>query len=141
MARALPIICAALAMTLLTACEAERDTPLDELFPPQAGQYLRAQGPSPDPATGVDQAVYQGPEGIILLRIKRVGKDQVAHALSQLPPAATDIRADPALGQRQGTFFTFGGQFHAAWGNRDWVFVLSAPSDAARIVFLAGYGY
>ncbi len=125
----------------LAGCEAEQQIPLDQLFPLQVGQYLRTQGPLPDPATGIDQAIYQGPEGTILLRVKHVGKDQVAHALSQLPPAATDVRVDPALGQRQGTFFTFGGQYHAAWGNGDWVFILSAPTESARVVFLAGFGF
>jgi len=125
----------------LAGCQVERAAPLNDLFPAQVGQYVRTQGPSPDPATAVDQAAYEGPDGVIMLRVKRVGKDQVPHALSQLPPAATDIRSDPTLGERQGKFFTFGGQYHAAWGNGDWVFILSAPTEAARVAFIAGYGF
>lgn len=124
----------------LVGC-ATAGVPLDDLFPPQVGEFLRTGGPSPDPATSVDWAIYQGPEGAVTLRIKRVGRSQIEHALSELPPMATGVGYDPALGQREGVFFTFASEYHAAWGNGDWVFILSASTEAARAAFLASYGF
>jgi hypothetical protein len=133
---------ALLAAILLTACDNKEPTiPMDDLFPAQAGEFLRTSGPGPDPVTGVDQAVYEGASGIVILRIKQVGADNVDHALSELPPTATDIGYDAALGQRSGVFFLFNEEYHAAWGNGDWVFVLSASTETARISFLSTYGY
>ena len=126
---------------LLTACVVDDDTSTAQLFPPQVGDFLRTSGPDPDPTTGVDQAMYGANDGSILLRIRRVGADQIEHALSELPTNASDVGYDPALGQRDGVFFTFGEEYHAAWGNGDWVFVLSAPSTADRTIFLNAYGY
>lgn len=124
----------------VTGCVVE-EAPVEELFPAQVGELLRTQGPAPDPATEVDQATYQAPSGMLLLRIKRVGAEQIETALSELPPTATNIGYDPILGQRNGVFFTFAEEFHAAWGNGDWVFVLSATAEAARAAFLSAYGY
>lgn len=124
----------------LAGCEAD-EAPMDELFPGQVADYLRTSGPAYDPETGVDQAVYTGPQGTALLRIRRVGADQIDAALSELPPTATAIGYDPALGERDGVFFTFADEYHAAWGNGDWVFVLSAPTEASRLAFLSGYGF
>lgn len=130
-----------LALTLLVGC-AETELPSNDLFPPSVGDYLRTDGPSPDTANpDIQVAVYQGPAGSVLLRIKQVGRDQVEHALSVLPPLATEVGYDPALGQRDGVFFSFGNEYHAAWGNGDWVFVLSASSAEARASFLVFYGY
>jgi hypothetical protein len=130
-----------LATLLLSGCVVEDDVPTDSLFPPQVGAFLRTSGPGPDPETGVDKATYGGTGGEIRLSIKRVGADQIQHALGELPSTATSVGYDPALGQRSGVFFTFGDEYHAAWGNGDWVFVLSAPSEADRLTFLNAYGY
>ncbi len=131
-----------LALAFWLAGCVQSELPLSDLFPPAVGDYLRTDGPSPDTANpDVQVAVYQGPAGSILLRLKQVGRDQIEHALSELPPLATDVGYDTALGQRDGVFFTFGNEYHAAWGNGDWVFVLSASSAEARAGFLASYGY
>lgn len=130
----------ALLAALLSGCLSagvDRET----LLPPKVGSYMRTSGPVVEAETGVDVATYQGPEGAVTLRVKEVGAEQVATALTGLPPLATDVSPDPGLGQRQGVFFTFADEFHAAWGNGDWVFVLSASTDAARRAFLGVYGY
>lgn len=132
----------ALILTLIFSGCVTTEVPLDELFPPNVGSYLRVYGPAPDQETGVDMATYQGTDGeMITLRIKWVGVQQVPYALGELPSTATEVGYDLALGQREGTFFTFASEYHAAWGNGDWVFVLSATSQAARVDFLASYGY
>jgi hypothetical protein len=136
--RVLPL--ALITAGLLAGCVVP-DVPVEELFPPSVGDFLRISGPTPAPDTGVDEAIYQGPTGTVVLRVRWVGRDQVEHALSQLPPSATDVGYDSALGPRSGTFFTFGNEYHAAWGNGDWVFVLSASSEAVRAAFLAFYGF
>lgn len=125
----------------VSGCAVEDAEPLDELFPGQVGDFLRTSGPGLDPETGVDQAIYEGPAGSVLLRVRRVGAEQVPAALSELPPTAANVGYDSALGQRDGVFFTFANEYHAAWGNGDWVFVLSGSSEAARITFLSLYGY
>lgn len=125
----------------LSACAVEDAEPLTELLPGQVGDFLRTSGPGVDPDTGVDQAVYDGPAGSVLLRVRRVGADQIPAALGELPPTAANVGYDAALGQREGVFFTFADEYHAAWGNGDWVFVLSANSEVARITFLSVYGY
>jgi hypothetical protein len=125
---------------LLAGCS-DQQAPLDDLFPPHVGDYLRIDGPNRDTARGLDQATYQGPDGSVLLRVKFVGKDQVQRALDSLPLSATNVGFDPALGQRKGQFFTYDNQFHASWGNGDWVFIISAPTESARVAFLAGYGF
>ena len=130
-----------LSLLLLAGCVSDDSAPLNDLFPPQVGDFLRTSGPAPDPVTGVDQATYQGGAGSATLRIRRVGAAQIDHALSELPPTATDVGYDAALGQREGVFFTFGEEFHAAWGNGDWVFILSAGSPSSRVAFLNTYGY
>jgi hypothetical protein len=125
----------------LASC-VQTELPLSDLFPPSVGEYLRTDGPSQDTANpDVQVALYQGPAGSVLLRLKQVGQAQIQHALSELPPLATEVGYDAALGQRDGVFFTFGNEYHAAWGNGDWVFVLSASSAEARAGFLASYGY
>ena len=125
---------------LLVGCAPVEEVPA-ELFPAQVGQFLRISGPNVEEGTEVDIAVYQGPDGTTTLRINWVGEENVAQALSELPPTATDIAIDPALGQRQGVFFNYAGEYHAAWGNGDWVFVISSTSEASRSGFLAGYGF
>lgn len=125
---------------LLAGCVVA-DIPPGDLFPPEVGDYLRTSGPAPDPATGVDQAIYQGPGGIVRLSVNRVGADQVDYALSELPPMAINVGYDEALGPRDGVFFTFAQEYHAAWGNGDWVFIISATSEGARGTFLAFYGF
>jgi hypothetical protein len=130
-----------IAMILLVGCGAEQNAPNEDLFPPQVGEFLRTSGPGPDPVSGVDQSIYEGASGIVILRIKQVGEEKVQAALAELPPTATSIGYDPALGQRNGQFFLFNQEFHAAWGNGDWVFVLSSSTEAARLVFLSAYGY
>jgi len=113
----------------------------DDLFPYQVGDYLRTGGPAVEAASGADVATYRGPDGSVTLRIRLVGADRVAEALNGLPLGATEVGYDASLGVRQGTFFVYGGEYHAAWGNEDWVFVLSATSDLSRRAFLAGYGF
>ena len=126
---------------MLAGCTIDERPSLDQMLPPQVGQYVRITGPALDLDTGIDYAEYQGPEGSVTIRIKLVGKDQVAHALSQLPPNVTDARVDPALGARAGSFFTFAGEYHAVWGSGDWVFILSTPVDSARAAFISNYGF
>jgi hypothetical protein len=125
---------------MLSGCVVE-EAPVDDLFPPQVGEFLRTSGPAADPATEVDQATYVATSGAVILYVKRVGAENVEAALSELPPMATNIGYDSALGQRNGVFFTFAEEYHAAWGNGDWVFVLSAPSEQVRAAFLSGYSY
>jgi hypothetical protein len=132
---------ALLAAILLAACTPEPTVPADDLFPAKVGEFLRTSGPGPDPVTGVDQAVYEGGSGIVILRIKQVGADNVEQALSELPPTATKVGYDSALGQRSGVFFLFSEEYHAAWGNGDWVFVISASTETSRVSFLSSYGY
>lgn len=128
-------------MLMLSGCGAEQNAPVEELFPPEVGEFLRTSGPGPDPVSGVDQSIYEGPSGIVILRIKQVGEDNIQTALAELPATATNIGYDAALGQRNGQFFLYNQEFHAAWGNGDWVFVLSSSTEAARLVFLSAYGY
>lgn len=117
------------------------DVPLEQLFPSGVSIFLRTSGPILDPDTSVEMATYQTADSYILLRIRQVGRENVEHALSVLPPNAAILGASPALGQRNGTLFNFANEYHAAWGNGDWVFILSASSDAARTNFLAAYGF
>jgi hypothetical protein len=130
---------AGLAALLLAACVPRFS--IEDLFAGQVGSYLRMSGPAIEAETGVHVGVYAGPEGSVTLRVRQVGEDRVRDALAVLPPLAADVVSDPALGVREGTFFTYGGEYHAAWGNGDWVFVLSASTDAARRAFLAAYGF
>ncbi len=85
----------------------------EELLPPEVSGYVRTSGPFVEAETGVDVATYQGPEGAVTLRVKKVGAEQVATALTGLPPLATDVSPDPGLGQRQGVFFTFANELPA----------------------------
>src|SRR5574341_83775 len=124
----------------MSGCVEER-LPLEQLFPASVGAYLRTEGPGYDAETGANFAYYEGPEGRVFLRTRQVGAGQVEHALGQLPLGAANVAADPALGVRDGTFFEFGGEYHAAGGNGDWVFVISASSPQARAAFLALYGF
>ena len=137
---ALLVVCGFTLAILHAGCVQE-DVPLEQLFPPNVSDLLRTSGPMFDPATSVQVATYQTADSYVLLRVRQVGRENVEHALSVLPPSATIIGPDPALGQRNGTFFNFGNEYHAAWGNGDWVFILSASSEAARINFLAAYGF
>ncbi len=133
--------CLVLTVALLIGCVVDESTPAD-LFPGQVGEFLRTGGPSPRvDVQDVDQATYQGPSGAVTLNVRRVGAENVSPALEGLPLTATAVGYDEALGQRQGVFFTFGDEYHAAWGNGDWVFVLSASTPAARAAFLGSYGY
>ncbi len=138
--RALIILCGLILVAALPGCVQE-DVPLEQLFPPNVGDFLRTSGPILDPNASVQMATYQTADNYILLRIRQVGRENVEHALSVLPPNATVIGPDPALGQRDGTLFNFSNEYHAAWGNGDWVFILSASSEAARMSFLAAYGF
>jgi hypothetical protein len=135
-------VAALLGMMWLGAACASGAVPLDTIFPGQVGDYLRTNGPYPH-ATIPDMttAIYTGPAGEVRLNAKDVGQDQVAQALDEVPFAATHVGYDEALGLRDGVFFTYGSEYHAAWGNGDWVLVLSATSEAARIAFLASYGF
>jgi hypothetical protein len=126
---------------MMAGCGAEQNAPIEELFPPEVGEFLRTSGPGLDPVTAVDQAIYEGASGVVILRIKQVGEENVQAALAEFPPTATNVGYDAALGQRNGQFFLFNEEFHAAWGNGDWVFVLSSNTEAARLVFLSAYGY
>jgi hypothetical protein len=125
---------------LLSGCVVA-DASSADLFPANAGDYLRISGPAPDPDHGGDEALYQGPDGMVRVYARWVGEDQVETALSELPPLATDVGPSDALGPREGVFFTFGDEYHAAWGNGDWLFVISATTETARISFLAYYGF
>lgn len=136
----LSILCGWIFAASLAGCVQE-DVPLEQLFPPNVSDYLRTSGPLLDPNANVQMATYQTADNYILLRIRQVGRENVEHALSVLPPNATILGPDPSLGQRDGTLFNFGNEYHAAWGNGDWVFILSASSEAARMSFLAAYGF
>src|SRR5690242_7162390 len=80
-----------IAMMLLAGCGAEPTAPIEELFPPQVGEFLRTSGPGPDPVSGVDQSIYEGASGIVILRIKQVGEENIQTALSELPMNATNV--------------------------------------------------
>ncbi|HQA66847.1 MAG TPA: hypothetical protein PK801_00875 [Aggregatilineales bacterium] len=134
------ILLAACLPVLVTGC-AVPELDLNVLFPAEVGSFTRTAGPGIDEETGVDVAVYEAAEGTVTLRVRQVATEQVERALATLPPSATDVGPDPGLGQRDGVFFTFASQFHAAWANGDWVFVLSADTDLARRAFLASYSY
>jgi hypothetical protein len=130
-----------LACALVLAGCASQQIPLDDLFPARVGDYLRVDGPNHDSERELDQGTYEGPDGLVMLRVKYVGKDQIDRSLAGVPLAATNVGYDPALGQRKGTFFNYDNQYHAAWGNGEWVFIVSAPTETARVTFLAGYGF
>jgi hypothetical protein len=135
-------IIALLGVVWLGAACASGAAPLDAIFPGQVGDYLRTSGPYPHAGLeGVTTATYTGPAGEVRLNVKNVGQAQVAQALSEVPVAATDVEYNEALGLRDGVFFTYASEYHAAWGNGDWVLVLSATTEAARIAFLASYGF
>lgn len=130
-----------IALGLLAAC-GPPPVDLAEIMPPEVGDFERTSGPALEADTELTFATYEAPElGAVVLRASQVGEEQVDAALAELPPQAEEVGEDEALGEREGVFFTFGGEFHAAWGNRDWVFILSADSDAARRAFLAWYGF
>ena len=86
-------------------------------------------------------STYQGPAGETTLQIRLIGEENIEYALSELPQTATEVGYDDALGPRNGLFFNFADEFHAAWGNGDWIFILSASSADARRAFLASYGF
>lgn len=127
-------------LAILTGC-VEMDVPLEQLFPPNVGEFLRTSGPVFEPGNNLQVATYQTASDYIVLRLRQVGRENVEYALSVLPQDATIIGYDPSLGQREGTLFNCGSEYHAAWGNGDWVFILSASSEAARVSFLAAYGF
>jgi hypothetical protein len=129
-----------LVLLLASACQ-EAAPDLEALFPAQVGGYLRISGPAPDPETGVDEATYQGPQGAMVLRVTRIGREAIGDALAGLPPGASEIGHDPALGMRSGVTFTYAGSAHAAWGNGDWLFVVDAPDRETLATFLAAYGF
>lgn len=129
-------------LTLLSACAPSAEVPLDDLYPAEIGLFLRTDGPYQDTQVeGMDVAIYQGPDGVVVLKAGKIGEPNVPSAVSVMPGTATNISDDPALGPRAGAFFEFAGEYHAAWGNGDWVFVLSATSAQARSAFLGGYGF
>lgn len=133
---------ALLGIVLMIAGCASGNVSLNAIFPGQVGDYLRTSGPYPHAEIeGVTTATYEGPAGEVRLNVKNVGQGQVGQALSEVPVAASDVGYNEALGQRDGVFFTYASEYHAAWGNGDWVLVLSATSEAARIAFLASYGF
>lgn len=136
----LSILCGLIFAAAFAGCVQE-DVPLEQLFPPTVSDFLRTSGPLLEANANVQMATYQTADNYIFLRVRQVGRENVEHALSVLPPNATIIGPDPALGQRGGTLFNFGNEYHAAWGNGDWVFILSASSEAARTNFLAAYGF
>lgn len=138
--RAKTFVILALILTFAAGCWGG-DPDLEERFPAQVGPYLRTSGPAPDLESGVDTATYQGPDGVIVLRVTRVGRGAIGPALAELPPGATSIGHSPALGVREGVTFAFAGNYHAAWGNVDWLFVVDAPNEDALATFLASYGY
>nr|MBN1229614.1 hypothetical protein [Anaerolineae bacterium] len=111
------------------------------MFPAEVGDYLRTTGPSVEAGSGVDLASYEGPHGVVTLRIRQVASEQVEAAVNTLPSGATGVGYDPGIGSRDGVFFSYGGEFHAAWANQDWVFVISASTDTARRAFIAAYGF
>ncbi len=129
-----------LALLCAAAC-GEMEPDVEALFPPQVGELLRISGPLPDPETGVDVATYQGAQGTVTLQATRIGRDAIDDALAELPPGASGIGHDPALGMRSGVTFTYAGGAHAAWGNGDWLFLVDAPDNETLAVFLAAYGY
>lgn len=132
----------AFASLALTGCASSPDVPLQDLFPPEIGLFLRTDGPYQDTEIdGMDVGIYQGPDGVVVLKVGKIGENNVASAVSVLPGTATNITDDPALGPRPGVFFEFSGEYHAAWGNGDWIFVISATSAQARSTFLGGYGF
>jgi len=127
---------------LLTACAQPGDVPEEDLFPGDVNAFFRTDGPYPDPdVDGLKVGTYQGPSGVVTLKVGKIGEENVPEALSVLPGTATDVGPDPALGPRLGVFFTFANEYHAAWGNGDWLFVLSASSSDARSQFLGAYGF
>jgi hypothetical protein len=129
-----------LTIALASGCISEQ-APVDQLFPAQVGSFVRTAGPEHDPQTNVDQSTYEDTDGRILLRVRQVGKENISTALATLPVGAENVGYDPTLGQREGVLFTYAGEFHAAWGNGDWVFILSASTDLARVNFLASFGF
>lgn len=127
---------------LLIAGCAPQTIPLEQLFPPTVGSFLRVTGPFTDPTLpDVDIAIYQGPSGDIKLQIRQIGEENIDHALSELPSGSSETGYDPILGPRGGLFFTYNNEYHAAWGNGDWIFVVSGGSPEARSNFLAAYGF
>lgn len=130
-----------LALGLLLAGCAPDAFDTTQLLPAEVGGFVRTDGPTYDADGGVDLAAYDGEPGAVTLRIRQVDPEQVDAALSGLPPGATEVGTDPALGERQGVVFSFADEFHAAWANGDWVFILSATTDDARRAFLASYGF
>lgn len=139
--RFVPLAVSTLLLICLAAACAPPALDTSALFPEQVGPFARTSGPGVEAETGVDLAVYEAPEGAVRLRVRQVPQEQVGPALAGLPPGATEVGPDEALGQRQGTFFSFGGEYHVAWANGDWIFVLSAPTDYLRRAFLASYSY
>ncbi len=131
---------AVMVCVLLAGCQGG-SVSVDTLLPAQVGSYLRTSGPIHDDRSGADSATYQGAEGTVTLNVRWVGRAEVSTALETLPPNSANVGPDPGLGVRKGIFFTFADEYHAAWGNDDWVFVLSASTDATRRAFLAAYGY
>jgi hypothetical protein len=129
-----------LIMALASGCITEQ-APADQLFPAQVSSFVRTTGPNHDPQTNVEQSTYESTDGRVTLRVRQVGKENVSTALATLPPGAENVGYDPMLGQRDGVLFTYAGEYHAAWGNGDWVFILSASTDLARVNFLASFGY
>jgi hypothetical protein len=130
-----------LALGLLLAGCAPPAFDTAQLLPAGVGDFARTEGPAYDAESGVDFASYSGAQGGVTLRVRQVDPDEVETALAGLPAGATEIGDDPALGERQGVFFAFSDEYHAAWANGDWVFILSATSDEARRAFLASYGF
>ncbi|MGF1504284.1 MAG: hypothetical protein GYB64_15295 [Chloroflexi bacterium] len=128
-------------LIVTAACTGQQTISTEQLFPTTVGSFLRTGGPYTEPETGVESATYAGPEGTAMLQVRFVGEENVDYALNNLPALATNVEPDEALGERKGVFFTYGVTEHAAWGNGDWVFVLTASSDAARRIFIAGYGF
>lgn len=126
---------------LLAACGGGTITATD-LFVPNVGDFLRVSGPGTEPDTGANVSVYQGAAGQVVLKIVDAGSQPGAqYAVETLPTSATDVGYDAALGQREGVFFTFNNEYHAAWSNGNWVFVITADSPNARSAFLASYGF
>ncbi len=128
-----------LALLLVSCAPPAFDTA--QLLPEAVGDFVRTDGPIYDAESGVDVAAYSGGQGGVTLRVRQVDPDEVQTALAGLPAGATEIGDDPALGEREGVFFAFSDEYHAAWANGDWVFVLSATTDDARRAFLASYGF
>jgi hypothetical protein len=125
---------------VLTSCITQAISS-DDLYPPSVGTFLRTEGPNLDTTTGMDRATFGGNTGVVILQTKRIGEANMEQAIGKLPLGAIDAGPDPALGQRTGVFFSFDGKYHAAWGNGDWLFIISADTPEARNAFLAGYSY